>query len=279
MQTYKLYDGKVVLQFDEASHVYYVNDERVWGVTSATGTIDKSGPLIYWAVNKMCIPFLKEQIKPGVVYDEIQLSQLFTEAATQHNKKKDSAANIGTLGHEWVESYIKYRINSRHQYDQLPYPEYATMPAEPINETLKNLANAFLKWESEHEVVFYASEEKIYSKKYNYAGTMDIEALVDGELCVVDLKTSNKLVDEYRFQVAAYMNARMEETGKKFKAYWILRVGKEKKINKDGVEEVEFEARRYSVKEDYKKDLSAFLGALSVYKRLQELKKPSKWNN
>lgn len=279
METYKLYNGEVTLQFDEGKHVYYANGERAWGVTSATGTIDKSGPLIYWAVNKMCLPFLKTQIIPGKSYDEVELSRIFTEAATQHNRKKDDAANIGTLGHAWVESYIKYKINQQYELDQMPYPEYATMPEMPINPILQNVANAFLAWESEHHVTFRASEAKIYSKKYGYAGTMDIEATVDGDLCVVDLKTSNHIVDEYRFQVAAYMNARKEELGHKYKAYWILRVGKEKKVNKDGVEAVEFEARRYDVKTEYKQDLSAFLGALAVYKRLQELKKNGTWRD
>jgi hypothetical protein len=264
METYKLYNDTVTLQFDEKKHQYFVNGERAYGVTSATGTIDKSGPITYWAVNKMCIPFLKENIKPGKMYDEVELTNIFSNASTQHTRKKEDAANLGTLAHAWVEAHIKALLNNTSQ------------PEMPINQTLQNLVNAFLKWERIHHVTYHESEKKIYSKKHGYAGTMDIEATVDDELCVVDLKTSNHIVDEYRFQVSAYMGARIEELKKKYKAYWIIRVGKEKKVDQNGIEEVEFEAIRYEVKTEFKKDFKTFLASLTIYKRLQELKT---WNN
>lgn len=271
MKTYTLYKGDIILQFDEVKHAYFVNDERVYGVTSATGIIDKSGPLIHWAVNKQCIPFLKDRIKAGKAYDELELNEIFNEAATQHTRRKQSAADIGTLAHAWIESYVKHKINLN--TGTIIYPEYEKKPEMPVSKTLQNLINAFLAWEKAHKVIFLTSEKKVYSKRHNYAGTLDIEAVVDKELSIIDIKTSNHIVNEYRFQVAAYMQAQKEELKQPYKAYWILRLGKETRTNNNGEEGVDFEARRYTTTSDYKPDFKAFLGALEVFKRLQELKR------
>ena len=52
METYKLYNGEVTLCFNPGRHTYYVNDQWVPGVTSAVGVIDRSAPLMWWAVNQ-----------------------------------------------------------------------------------------------------------------------------------------------------------------------------------------------------------------------------------
>lgn len=270
-QVYRLYDGEVVLVFDPIRHRYKANGKPVVGVTSVIGVIDKSGPLINWAVNKVCIPFLREKIKPGETYDEVELVNLFNNAGKQHTIKTQQAADVGTLGHKWIEAYIKYQINRQRKGEE-PYPEYKEYPPAPQNQVLKNLVQAFLTWESSHKVTFHESERKVYSKKHNYAGTLDVEATVDKELCILDVKTSNRIYHEHRFQVAAYMNARIEELRKSYKAYWIVRLGKDKLIDEKGGELADFEAIRYS-KTDFKADIGAFLGALKVYNRLQELRR------
>jgi hypothetical protein len=50
IKTLKPYKG-ITLQFDEEKHRFTVNEKPVMGVTTITGIIDKSQPLIIWAVN------------------------------------------------------------------------------------------------------------------------------------------------------------------------------------------------------------------------------------
>ncbi len=68
METYELYDGKVQLQFDARRHSYYVEGEKVPNVTGAINVIDRSRPLMWWAVNQS-LDYLRNTIKPGVGYD------------------------------------------------------------------------------------------------------------------------------------------------------------------------------------------------------------------
>lgn len=85
--SYKLYDNKIVLEFDPERHYYFVNGEYVPSVTGITKYLDKSGPLMVWAV-KTSVNWLKNQLKPGEVIDELQLYKLFEEAKKKFREKK-----------------------------------------------------------------------------------------------------------------------------------------------------------------------------------------------
>lgn len=294
MESYKFKfkkEGEVTLNYDSGKHAYYINGVPATGVTTALSVIDKSGPLIYWAVNKMCLGYLKETIKPGQVYDEVFLMNTWTTAANAHRAKKEEAAGIGTMAHDWIERWIKHRINEEyigkhnlsadwdpHNLPPLPWPEHRNPPELPVSPLLRNAVMAFMNWEKEHKVVYLHSEKKVCHPKLMYAGTLDFEAIVDGELTIGDLKTSNGIYDEYRFQIAAYLEARRLETGNKYKARWCVRVGKETKRDKDGNEQVEFEAKRYDTGKDQKADFDAFAAALTLHRRLKALKPPRNYD-
>lgn len=55
-------------------------------------------------------------------------------------------------------------------------------------------------------------EQTIWSPTHAYAGTMDLLAWVNGQLTLVDYKTSKGIYPEYKLQVAAYIRA-MNEMG------------------------------------------------------------------
>ena len=84
--------------------------------------------------------------------------------------------------------------------------------------------------------------------------------VADGKLSIIDFKTSSGIWPEMRFQVAAYQQARMEETKNKKYERWIVRFGKDT---------AEFEAKQLN---NFKKDITAFLGAFEAHRRLKELK-------
>ena len=243
----KLYKGTVDLEFDEARHLFTANGDKVISVTACTSVIDKSGPLIYWAVG-LARDFLLGNIK-GLVKDTKgdDIVKLIEEASKQHRIKKQEAADVGTQVHKWVELFIKAKTDN-------------DTPKIPDDPKVFNGISAFLKWVDEHKVKFLSSEKHIYSKKYKYAGIMDAEAVIGGKTCVVDFKTSKGIYPEFRLQVAAYQAAVEEETGKDYSGdKWIVRFGKE-----DG----EFEAHQFG---EQTEDFKAFLSALTLRKRLKEL--------
>ena len=242
VEKYLLYDGKVELSFDPDKHIYQVNGKIVDGVTSIIQIVDKSGPLMYWAVGQ-AMDYLRNNLKPGKALDEIEIREILEEASKQHRLSKTRAGNVGDLTHEYIEKAMK-----------------GEKPKMPVNKQIRNGIKAFVKWAKENNFKPKLVEKKVYSKRFRYAGTMDIEGLVNGKLAIIDIKTSNRIYDEMRYQVVAYQNAREEETGKKYEERWIIRLGKE-----DG----EFEAVRL---DDYEKDFKAFLAALILYRRKKALK-------
>jgi len=242
VEKYLLYDGKVELSFDSDKHIYQVNGKIVDGVTSIIQIVDKSGPLMYWAVGQ-AMDYLRNNLKPGKALDEIEIREILEEASKQHRLSKTRAGNVGDLTHEYIEKAMK-----------------GEKPKMPVNKQIRNGIKAFVKWAKENNFKPKLVEKKVYSKRFRYAGTMDIEGLVNGKLAIIDIKTSNRIYDEMRYQVVAYQNAREEETGKKYEERWIIRLGKE-----DG----EFEAVRL---DDYEKDFKAFLAALILYRRKKALK-------
>ncbi len=274
----------IILEFEDEGHISTVTSLKIqtingikrkkgeqWNpisVTGATGSIFKE--LTWWASGEAIktlgwynVKKLKDKFKgeefdvelnkaiANLIQRHKELSGMSDEqyydelcsAYSAHKRTKDEAGNLGTQIHEWVELYIKGKN-----------------PKIPADDKVKNGVLAFMKWVDENKVKFIKSEEQIYSKKYDYVGIMDIEAMVNGKLATVDIKSSNGVYDEMRFQVSGYHGAKEEMTGKKRDERWILHLGKE-----DG----EFHAY---LLDNHKADFEAFLGALTVKRRQLELK-------
>jgi len=251
IQTVKLYDGTIELCFDEARHRFTANGKPVFpSVTGATGVIDKSRPLIFWAV-KLSKNFLMANLQ--TLIDDTKgdkIAALIEEASKQHTIKKQEAADVGTQAHEWFKQFIKAKSKK----------DWPVIPKDP---QVYNGVTAFLKWVDEYEVEFKSSEKLVYSKKHKYAGIMDAEAVIKRKFSVVDFKTSKGIFPEMRFQVAGYRGASEEESGKKYSGdNWIARFDKETG---------EFEAHPFTEQDE---DFKAFLNALELKRRLKELEVP-----
>jgi len=244
----KLYNGSVELKFNEKTHRYFIDGKPVKGVTSYTNIINKPA-LIYWAVNK-CADYLIENIEDlANSNDEEYILSMIDDAKKKHTEFKTDAATTGKNVHKWCENYIKASLKKE-------------LPELPTDEQELNGVTAFLKWVSEYKVEFLSSERFVFSKKYNYCGIMDAEAIIDGKKCVVDFKTSKGVYNEMCYQVSAYQSAIEEETGEKYTGNkWIVQFGKDSG---------EFHAYSYK---DQDKDFKAFLACMELVNRDKELKR------
>ena len=81
---------------------------------------------------------------------------------------------------------------------------------------------------TQYSLLYFYIEKKIYSKKYNYAGTLDLICTTkkSNELTLIDWKTSKAIYDNYIYQPMAYKFAFEEETGEKIKSMKIIRIPK-----------------------------------------------------
>ena len=82
-----------------------------------------------------------------------------------------------------------------------------------------------------------ATEEFTFSDKHEYAGTADLVVKMDGQIWLLDVKTSNNLHRSYDLQLAAYAKAWEEMFGQKIERTGILwlKSSKRSAAKKDGV--------------------------------------------
>ena len=253
MEQYKLYNGRVLLKFDEKRHIYSIRGKVVYGVTSIVGILDKPA-LMYWAVNQ-AVEFIQANLKPGKALDEIQIKTLLEEARKAHRIKKDKSADTGTMIHTWIESYIKARLEGRKP------------PQKPVSKEMNNAIEGFFRWAKKNKVKLIACEQKIYSTEYCYAGTYDLEAMVNGKRTIIDFKTGKALYPESFLQASAYLQAKEEETGKRYSGgVAILRLSQK-------TEDIEpFEVQSIS-REQVRKLIKIFVCCLKIYRWKMFLKK------
>jgi len=233
-ETYNLYDGEIELVYNDDDHSYRVDDEIVYGVTSITDVLHKPA-LMYWAV-QCGLNLLKDNWEPGEE-DEVSKKDLLEKAKHAHKDVSRNATDIGDLLHDWAEHHFNPDMEDQ---------------GEPKNENLKNAARGLLKWEKEHDIEVIGTERKVFSKKHWYAGTLDLNAIIDGKLTILDFKTSKRIYNNYFMQVAAYSQAYKEEKSEPHQSA-ILRVSKNNS---------EFE---YATVKNTDKHLKGFLGAKKLY--------------
>ena len=225
-----------ILAFNEQKHHYTWGGKPVPGVTSILQCISKPA-LIPWAAGMASNHWL-EAIKSG----RTDLDVIFKEAKSAHRKKASDAADIGHNVHEYAEMFFKKK--------DLPFLK---------TDQAKRGVEAFHKWMDSHKVEIMASERRLFSKEFYFAGTCDFIAKVDGVMVVGDIKTSSGIYPEMRLQTAAYQHAIQEEKGIKFPARLIIRFDK-----KSG----EFETKSFY---NFDLDFAGFKAALGLHRAMQTM--------
>ena len=119
--------------------------------------------------------------------------------AGAHRAKRDSAADIGSKVHDYIEAHIKDEPRPKAPLEVVPYLE------------------EFKRWADAYEAEFEAAECQVFNRTHSYAGTLDAVATIsymgkEGEAgrmkLVLDWKTSAKgPYPESELQLAAYRRA------------------------------------------------------------------------
>lgn len=254
--TKTLYAGEVVIDFYPDSHRYKLQGEKTYllGVTTCTNVIDKSRFLIPWAVG-LVGTFLRqyfENTKSNQFTSE-ELAPVIEEALIQHTVKKEEAANVGTLVHNWAETFGNAKLHGT------PMP----IITDDMDEKVVAGINAFLGWYTSHTVKFEDTERLLFSRQHKYAGLTDAIANINGKRILIDYKTGKGIYSEFYYQLSAYWFAYEEETGEKLDGALILHFNKETG---------EFESKEIS-REEFNLNFPVFLACLSIKQREKELAK------
>jgi len=247
------YNGEIKVKFYPNSHRYQLEGRRDYliGVTTATGMIDKSRPLMIWA-SRLAQDYLNKLLEAG---EEITAERV-AEAVKLYDAVRDEAATVGTLAHKWAHQYIS-----------------GSNPNMPEDQRIIEAITAFLRWVNDFGVRFIESEKVVYSLKHEYVGTLDCVFTLAAENHEVkhlgDFKTSSGLYLPMALQASAYQEAMTEEYGTQFGSKWLLRFAKEDKFNKSGnltQKAGDFEYKSFPT-EDHDVHFRGFLACLEIKKQ------------
>ena len=191
-------------------HLYQTPDGDFWGATTFIGAIDKPA-LKYWYANQQAA-FVIEAAAQLWETAPRKMDALGFKLAVKERikgvkaaqKELEKAQEIGTQAHALVEWELRRELGQ----DQGPRPE-----------TRPEALWAFESWETWRRSVELEPlwvEQVVYSKRYGYAGTVDLIArlhLKDARhdygrvLTMIDWKTGKRHYAESSLQAAAYSEA------------------------------------------------------------------------
>lgn len=213
-----LYDGRLKIRHDPEANTqrYYIelDGKNVTGWSSPSAIVgikDKSSALVSWATE-----LAQNHLLEAVAKKEKITPELIVKACNLHEERKEEAADIGTITHDWVEHHIKSVLGKG---------EHPDMPEDP---RVIIGVNAWMEFEEAHKIKYHSVERIVASLKNKFTGRLDIDATIDSKRGLLDLKTSNGLYNGVRMQTAMYVKADEEEKGKDiFDVRWAIRVAKE----------------------------------------------------
>lgn len=128
-------------------------------------------------------------------------------------KYVDEMASVGTCAHHMIECRLK-NIE----------PVLSDFTANQID-LAEKCVHKFDEWRSRNDFEIIACEQELVSEEFQYGGTVDIIGKLNGEVTLIDIKTSKSIGYEYRVQVSAYYRVAIEN-GISIDKCGILRVGR-----------------------------------------------------
>lgn len=114
--------------------------------------------------------------------------------ATIPAEQFEAAADWGTAVHTAIHYYLDNDLDE-----------------DSLSPALHMALDQFTAWRKDYDPEILSHEQRVYSKKYGYAGTLDLNCRIKGKLTIVDYKTG-----AYGMagpQIAAYAQADKEENG------------------------------------------------------------------
>lgn len=212
-------------QRTKAHTQYYLNTgDAIPGVTTVLGILAKPA-LVNWA-NRLGLQGIDS------------------------TKFRDKAADVGTITHLMIMAHLTRK--------EIDLTEYSQQDIDTAQHCMKS----YHEWEKAHKVEPLLVETPLSSDKYGYGGTPDCLAYINGELELLDFKTSTAIWNDYFYQLAAYRQLCIEKGYPNLNRARILRFGK------DG--DAGFEDRLIT---KFDNEFQLFLHCLSIYNLLKVMKR------
>jgi len=206
------------------AHVRYRNKagKVIPGVTTITGILNKPA-LVKWANN-------------------LGLQGI------DSTKYVDNLAEVGTLAHYLIMCHLMGAT-----------PDTSNCSEKQIDQA-ENCVLSFLEWEKAHHLEPILIETPLVSEAYQFGGTLDCYAKLDGSLALIDFKTGKAIYPEMIYQLAAYRQL-LFDNGYGVNNARILRIGRDED---EGFEE----KQRHSLDNEWE----IFKDCLDIHRRQKEVR-------
>ncbi len=270
------------VSYNDDGHVYTrVSDGKFLAGVSTISAIFPKPWLSAWGAKETskCYGFsdYKDEFKANAEtilerFREMDLKEYMTfvvdSKGAAFRKSKDALID-GTLGHEILESIVKYRMGKG------SLDKYYLLEEGP----LKRAIDMFLEWETKNVEKWVLSEARVAdAETYEFAGTLDAMAILkDGRLAIIDFKFASHIGEDYYLQTAGYQLT-FELKGIKVDTRIILRFPKtdtmdvyDKKTRSYSKVENTIEARE--VPTPYEFDRDTFIAARQIAKYINFMTK------
>jgi len=170
------------------------------------------------------------------------------------------AAEEGTQVHELAEAYLNgEELNF---LDERGRPQY--------NPDVWQMFLRFVEFWETHKPTLIETEAHIFSDELKVAGTCDLIVEINGELWLLDLKTSNQIQTVYELQTAVYGQCYEECFGKKIDRYGILWL----KSSKRGPKKDKMQGKGWEIVES-SRTFEENIDIFKTVKRLFDLENPT----
>lgn len=209
---------------------HYINGQLAPSVTTVLSKFKDPGALMYWSWN-VAYSVLAEAVSAmdgtgGSIAEFMKTNPL--ERGNFRNQSLQ-AAQAGTLAHDLVEQWIHATTQQKSELKSLSPREFATrlnVPLETAEQSLNAFSN-FRKWATTSKFRPHHTELHLDCDEPPFHGTVDCIGKVNGDLCVIDWKTSKGLYADYLCQIAAYgILWNVNNQDKPIKGYHLLRFDK-----------------------------------------------------
>jgi hypothetical protein len=262
--------------FMTQDHRYYFNGKGPYpSVTTVLSIMDKPAVMIWkaresaramWsALNPRTGRLPALSVEEGTDAEELKRTEeaLINWAVKEADKARDTAAKLGSSIHLLADMASRATEKATEAFD--------------VGEEAQPYLAAFRGFLGRYSASSIVSSEKSVLSENGYAGTYDLIMRIDGELWLVDIKTSKGYYPEYGLQLSAYRWADsiiLPDDPRPYPMPQIDRTGV-LHLRPDQYPDTGWRLVEYPT--DYTRDYMPFLGALELY-QWKEAKRFTKSN-
>lgn len=175
-------------------------------VTSILTMLNKGDALAQWKIN-CALDHIQQLMEAGKIGDVRSFNRYTRGAKYAWHRKSKEATDIGTTLHNAIEDYLR---------EGKPFPD-------PKNKGEENVMTAAMTFLIEHDVQPLEGGIEFEVNGHGFGGRGDLICKMDGDIWLLDWKTSKRVYDEYRLQLAAYRS----EAPIKVQRHGVVRFDKE----------------------------------------------------